>query len=76
MALNTLYEHMYDFGKMLQTDKCLSVFAKGFRPWPHLYLDRGRAKKFYKGRQINNYLTHTMTPHVTLPLNTLTLRRH
>ena len=75
MALNTLYEHMYDFGKMLQTDKCLSVFAKGFRPWPHLYLDRGRAKKFYKGRQINNYLSHTMTPHVTLPL-TLTLRRH
>jgi hypothetical protein len=25
------------------------VFEHGFRAWPHVYLDRGRAKKFYTG---------------------------
>jgi hypothetical protein len=46
VALNTLYEHMYDLGHMLQTDTSMCVFETGFRPWPHIKLDRGRAKKF------------------------------
>ena len=53
MALNTLYEHMYDFGKLLQTDESMCVFNTGFRPWPHLYFNRGRAKKFYQGMDSN-----------------------
>jgi hypothetical protein len=44
---------MYDLGLMLQTDKSLSVFDNHFRPWPHIYLDRGRAAKFYKGLDAN-----------------------
>ena len=53
LALNGLYEYMYDLGLMLQTDKSLSVFDNHFRPWPHIYLDRGRAAKFYKGLDAN-----------------------
>jgi hypothetical protein len=44
---------MYDFSKMLQAEKSMCVFETGFRPWPHLYLDRGRAKKFYNGIDAN-----------------------
>ena len=32
---------------MLQTNQCMGVFEEGFRPWPHIYKDNGRAKKFY-----------------------------
>jgi hypothetical protein len=53
IALNGLYEYMYDLGLMLQTDTSLSVFDDYFRPWPHIYLDRGRAKMFYKGMDAN-----------------------
>jgi hypothetical protein len=34
---------------MLQTKACMGVFEEGFRPWPHIYKDKGRAKTFYKG---------------------------
>ncbi len=39
---------MYDLGKLLQTDLSLSIFELHFRPWPHIYQDRGRSKNFYK----------------------------
>jgi hypothetical protein len=32
---------------MLQTNECMGVFEEGFRPWPHIYKDKGGAKKFY-----------------------------
>jgi hypothetical protein len=48
MELNGLYEHLYDLGTMLQSDKCLDVFDDEFRPWPHLYKNKGRSKNFYK----------------------------
>jgi hypothetical protein len=49
IGLNGLYEHMYDLGTLLQSELSMRVFEKGFRPWPHIYLDRGRSRKFYKG---------------------------
>ena len=52
MELNGLYEYLYDLGTMLQSDKCVDVFDDEFddefRPWPHLYKNKGRSKKFYK----------------------------
>ena len=47
MELNSLYEHLYDLGLQLQTDKSMAVFEDGFRPWPHVYKGGGRSKKFY-----------------------------
>ena len=48
MELNGLYEYLFDLGTMLQSNKCLDVFDDNFRPWPHLYKNKGRSKKFYK----------------------------
>jgi hypothetical protein len=47
LELNSLYENLYDLGTMLQTNECMGVFEEGFRPLPHIYKDKGRAKKFY-----------------------------
>ncbi len=47
LELNVLYENLYDLGTMLQSIHCMGVFEEGFRPWPHIYKDKGRAKKFY-----------------------------
>lgn len=47
MELNELYEYLYDLGTILQGDTCLRIFEIGFRPWPHVYKDKGRSKKFY-----------------------------
>jgi hypothetical protein len=47
LDLNNLYEYLYDFGIMLQTDQCLRVFETGFRPWPHVFKSRGRSRVFY-----------------------------
>ena len=47
LELNTLYEHLYDLGKKLQTEDSMVVFENGFRPWPHVFKGRGRSKKFY-----------------------------
>ncbi len=39
---------------MLQTERNLEVFEgpsaafAGFRPWPHVYKDKGRSQAFYK----------------------------
>ena len=46
MELNTLYENLYDLGKMLQTPDCMSVFDDGFRPWPRV-MKEGQSAKFY-----------------------------
>jgi hypothetical protein len=32
MALNNVYEHLYDVGALMQTDNALSIFEPGFRP--------------------------------------------
>ena len=48
LELNSLYEHLYDLGTILQTNQCMVLFEEGFRPWPHIYKNKGRAKKFYK----------------------------
>lgn len=40
---------MYDVALLLQTDNCLAIFKPNFRPWPHIFQDRGRSKKFYAG---------------------------
>jgi hypothetical protein len=46
-------------------DTSLFIFELQFWPWPHIYQDRGRSKKFYKAmdrhlerdlRVLNNYL--------------------
>jgi hypothetical protein len=47
MALNIVYEHLYDVGALLQTDAALSIFEPGFRPWPHIYQGKGKSKRFY-----------------------------
>jgi hypothetical protein len=59
MELNTLYEYLYDLGKLLQTERNLVVFEgpsekfAGFRPWPHVYKDKGRLQAFYKNLDAN-----------------------
>jgi hypothetical protein len=47
LELNELYEYLYDLGSMLQSDACLIIFEEGYRPWPYVYKDKGRARKFY-----------------------------
>ena len=32
---------------MLQSDNCFLILEDNFRPWPHVYKDKGRSKKFY-----------------------------
>jgi hypothetical protein len=44
MELNELYEYLYDLETMLQGDTCLRIFEVGFRPWPHVFKDKGRSK--------------------------------
>jgi len=51
--LPRLYEYVYDLALLLQSDKCLSIFDLHFRAWPHIYQNRGRAQKFYKGIDSN-----------------------
>ncbi len=34
MELNDLYEHVWNLGILLQTEKCLSILEPDFRPWP------------------------------------------
>ena len=48
-----LYEYLYDIGTLLQTEQSLSIFGVNFRPWPHIYQNRGRSKKFYKDMDRN-----------------------
>jgi len=47
LELNNLYEDLYDLGIMLQGETSLRVFDSGFRPWPHVYKNKGRSAKFY-----------------------------
>jgi hypothetical protein len=47
MTLNTVYEHLYDVGALLQTANALSIFEPGFRPWPHIYQGQGKSMRFY-----------------------------
>jgi hypothetical protein len=47
LTLNVIYEHLYDLGKLLQTDKALTILDPMFRPWPHIYQNKQRSKKFY-----------------------------
>ncbi len=54
IELNTLYEYLYDLGKMLQAERNMEVFegpsaaSAGFRPWPHVYKNKGRSQAFYE----------------------------
>jgi hypothetical protein len=34
-------------------DTCLGIFDEGFRPWPHVFKDKGRSKKFYEASDRN-----------------------
>jgi hypothetical protein len=43
--LNTLYEHLYNVGLLLQTPECFSVFDDDFRPWPRI-LKEDRSENF------------------------------
>jgi hypothetical protein len=47
LTLNVIYEHLYDLGKLLQTDKALTILDTMFRPWPHIYQNKKRSKHFY-----------------------------
>ena len=47
LSLNVIYEHLYDLGKLLQTDKALTILHPMFRPWPHIYQNKQRSKLFY-----------------------------
>jgi hypothetical protein len=42
-----LREYLYDLGTMLQGDTYLRIFEDGFRPWPHVFKDKGRSKNIY-----------------------------
>jgi hypothetical protein len=47
LTLIEIYEHLYDLGKLLQTDKTLTILDTMFRPWPHIYQNKKRSKHFY-----------------------------
>ena len=47
LTLNEIYEHLYDLGKLLQTDQALTIIEPMFRPWPHIYQNKQRSKQFY-----------------------------
>jgi hypothetical protein len=53
LELNSLYECLFDFGTLLQTDRCFDVFKPGFRAWPHIYKKGGRSKRFYGKIELN-----------------------
>ena len=53
LELNSIYEYLHDLGTMLQSESCFQVFADEFRPWPHVYKNKGRSKKFYGGVDAN-----------------------
>jgi hypothetical protein len=59
LELNHFYECLYDFGILLQSDRCFDVFNNNFRAWPHIYKSGGRSKRFYDKieRHINEDLT-------------------
>ncbi len=44
--LNTLYEHLYEVGTLLQKPGCMTVFDDGYRPWPRVCKE-GKSAKFY-----------------------------
>ena len=44
--LNSLYEHLYEVGTLLQTPECMTVFDDGYRPWPRVYKE-DKSEKFY-----------------------------
>ena len=48
MELNNLYEHLYDLGIKLQTKECLQILNDGYRPWPHVFKNKGQSKLFYR----------------------------
>ena len=47
IELNILYEKLYDVGTLLQTEDALKILEPSFRPWPHIFQNNGRSKKFY-----------------------------
>jgi hypothetical protein len=53
IEFNSLYEDLYELGKILQSDRCMRVFEEGFRPWPHIYKNNGRSVKFYQNVDLN-----------------------
>ncbi len=53
LALNVIYEQLYDVGSLLQTENCMVVFDSLFRPWPHIYQNKKRSKKFYSHLEVN-----------------------
>jgi hypothetical protein len=53
LTLNRIYESLYDVGCLMQTDKAMVLFESNFRPWPHIYQNKNRSKKFYKGLEHN-----------------------
>jgi hypothetical protein len=49
----SLIAYLYDLGLMLQGDASLRVFDNGFRPWPHVYKNKGRSANFYNKIDLN-----------------------
>ena len=52
--LNSLYEHLYNVGLLLQQPECFSVFEDDFRPWPRI-IKEDRSDKFYEGLDAGMY---------------------
>lgn len=53
LTLNEIYEDLYDVGLRMQTDEALCLFEPHFRPWPHLYQNNKRSRKFYTDLERN-----------------------
>jgi hypothetical protein len=53
ITLNRMYEDLYDVGCLMQTDKALVLLDSNFRPWPHIYQNKNRSKKFYMHMEQN-----------------------
>ncbi len=43
IELNMLYEKLYDVGTLSQTEDALKILEPSFRPWPHIFQNKGRS---------------------------------
>jgi len=73
LQLNDLYEHLWNLGQLLTTERCFELLNDDFRPWPKHPSDAG-GDNFYAIHDRNKVSHHTLTLTLTLTLP-LTLTR-
>ncbi len=47
MELNDQYDHMWNLGALLQSDKSFTILEETYRPWPRVRYNEGPSHKYY-----------------------------